>query len=599
MRPLMKRAYSLLLEGYTPIVVAPTSYGKTRASPEIRERACEDGISCGLIHIAPLRSLVYSIYAKNFKPHGGAYQMHDPTPGEDKSPYFLRDLVVTTIDSYLWNLYRVPVAEYSVIERRLTGGHYYPIYASIFTSINVFDEAHLYLGYGDSSANYAAVKASVSTLARIGVPTIIETATLDSNRLKEIHDLIAYWGGKPKILSIDCNDNAPGPLKSVDSETIVDNYWIDHHRIPWTTRLVDGWGAVLDDMINDSAKGVVLAVTNTVRSAVSLYNKLASLANKTNAGIYLIHGRLSERERRSIEERIMKLDKGIGIGTQVIEAGVDVNAIAVYTELAPIENLAQRIGRACRRDEALSRCKKYGGRVTIVTRGDTASIYPEDRIKRTLEVLRSYYARGEDVIDWRLPCDLDGKVSYSKLLEEVAGPQIQSTVDGEDMVLFSILRKYLEKDAGPLGLLDLLSESGGLCSIYRKTVMAQVHTSHGPVTVSLEWILNHAASLLDLSLSGAPKLILVDASGAPGSGERVIGEVEASNLWKTWNNMKKHWKKYGGIKCNRLNKALEYDLRSIAQKLGNSRFTWRFKAKENAYIPGKGLLLGKELPGAR
>ncbi|NPA96602.1 MAG: DEAD/DEAH box helicase, partial [Crenarchaeota archaeon] len=199
MRPVMEETYRDLSEGRIPIVVAPTGYGKTRASPEIYERAKSEGMAGGLVHVAPLRSLVHRIYEDTFKEYGGAYQMHvPPKQGDeaisphDKSPYFLRDLVVTTLDSFTLNMYRLPILESLKIESGLSLGHYYPVYTSVLSSVVVFDEAHLYLGEEaqDQGVTVETLEALVRFLAAAGTSLIVETATMKPSTLRSIASVI-------------------------------------------------------------------------------------------------------------------------------------------------------------------------------------------------------------------------------------------------------------------------------------------------------------------------------------------------------------------------------------------------------------------------
>jgi len=95
-----------------------------------------------------------------------------------------------------------------------------------------------------------------------------------------------------------------------------------------------------------------LAVFNTVKRAVDVYNELKKTSPA--ARLVVIHSRFRPRDR---EEKMRQLLDDpppggiIAITTQVVEAGVDVSARTLFTELAPWSSLVQRFGRCNRRGE--------------------------------------------------------------------------------------------------------------------------------------------------------------------------------------------------------------------------------------------------------
>lgn len=112
----------------------------------------------------------------------------------------------------------------------------------------------------------------------------------------------------------------------------------------------------------NSSSGVTLVVLNTVKCARAVYDALAK--NKTFASaveIHLAHSRFRPAERSSWRTRFLSRDATnekprVIIATQVVEAGVDISADTLITELAPWTSLVQRFGRAAR----------YGGMANVV-----------------------------------------------------------------------------------------------------------------------------------------------------------------------------------------------------------------------------------------
>ncbi len=97
---------------------------------------------------------------------------------------------------------------------------------------------------------------------------------------------------------------------------------------------------------------VTVIITNTVKRAQALYN----LFKKENIHCELIHSRFRAADRRKLNEWIEKLDKNqdknqdkIIISTQVLEAGVDISARTLITEIAPWPSMVQRFGRCNRK----------------------------------------------------------------------------------------------------------------------------------------------------------------------------------------------------------------------------------------------------------
>ena len=112
-----------------------------------------------------------------------------------------------------------------------------------------------------------------------------------------------------------------------------------------------------------------LVIVNTVPRAVRLYQ---TLKEKIKAGgheqgrekrsvpagstpeLVLIHSRFRPWERKERVEKLLAEPKEGGtiiVSTQVVEAGVDVSAQTLFTELAPWSSLVQRFGRCNRRGE--------------------------------------------------------------------------------------------------------------------------------------------------------------------------------------------------------------------------------------------------------
>lgn len=96
-----------------------------------------------------------------------------------------------------------------------------------------------------------------------------------------------------------------------------------------------------------SADGLTLVILNTVERAVALYKALKQ-GEKTVEPDLMIHSRFRpiEREKWNLQSHVGQ--PRIIISTQVVEAGVDLSAKVLFTELAPWASLVQRFGRCAR-----------------------------------------------------------------------------------------------------------------------------------------------------------------------------------------------------------------------------------------------------------
>lgn len=97
--------------------------------------------------------------------------------------------------------------------------------------------------------------------------------------------------------------------------------------------------------------GKTLVVCNTIKKAIELYTEL----NEKGFNVHLIHSRFTRHDRKLKEKAIERFGKinnsetGIWIGTQVVEASLDIDFDLLITELSELNGLFQRMGRCYRK----------------------------------------------------------------------------------------------------------------------------------------------------------------------------------------------------------------------------------------------------------
>lgn len=127
---------------------------------------------------------------------------------------------------------------------------------------------------------------------------------------------------------------------------------------PAAADLEDHFSATLSTAVIEKHQSgtLSLVICNTVATAQKLHRQLKSL-NRNGAGLILLTSRFRKCDRQTHETTLIEFEKTrktgtvakssglICVATQVVEAGVDVSACRLWTELAPWPSLVQRLGR--------------------------------------------------------------------------------------------------------------------------------------------------------------------------------------------------------------------------------------------------------------
>ncbi|MEO2014022.1 MAG: CRISPR-associated helicase Cas3' [Fuerstiella sp.] len=207
------------------------------------------------------------------------------------------------------------------------------------------------------------------------------SATLQPDWLKTV-DTDRHHADWISKLSVATADERQGGLWEVKKYLTIEAVDSTDHK-SFATRILEEHAA---SEASDYGH-ITLVVCNTVDRAVATYTALTKGGDVED--VRLVHSRFRQAERKTWREDFLNraacrstVDRII-VATQVVEAGVDISATCLVTELAPWPSLVQRFGR----------CSRYGGagRVFVIDRGHdekTSAPYEAETLTGTLSAIQ-------------------------------------------------------------------------------------------------------------------------------------------------------------------------------------------------------------------
>jgi len=108
----------------------------------------------------------------------------------------------------------------------------------------------------------------------------------------------------------------------------------------------------LDEVLSLARDGRrILVIANTVRTAQAIYKAL--IRAHPEEKVRLLHSRFIFRDRQEKERLVENPEPGtILVATQVVEVSLDISYDVLFTEIAPVDALVQRMGRVNRKGDA-------------------------------------------------------------------------------------------------------------------------------------------------------------------------------------------------------------------------------------------------------
>ena len=407
------------------VLELPTGYGKSTSGPLVYDLLSDYYVPEGrIVHVLPLRAIVEDLANDFYKKLGDkvAYQagLYLLTPGGEpvpKSPLFDADYNITTFDSFIHNLHKIPVTEIYDFYK-----HYYISFERVYTSTVIMDEAHMLMGE-DSIKTTTAFLASLRLLQKMGNPIIIMTATLTESLRNAIRQVL----GEVKFVRLSPEDREEGNTIFVHDKDFEDRIG----NTKYTVKLIsmnDMLGKVLE-LVEGGRR--VLVVINHIDKIGEIYVKL----KEHGLRVGIIHSEMTRRDRERVRSDLKEKRLDVLVGTSAIEAGVNVSFDALVTVPDNPAGLVQRVGRICRYGDC-------SGELYLVCSGSGIG---ELRVNREL---CKYLGKHGNDIKWRLPYPSEN--SYVKILEEFSGQEVPTNEEVEEVL------KYLSRPYISQGLIQHL-----------------------------------------------------------------------------------------------------------------------------------------------
>lgn len=338
--PFQQRVSNKLLCGGNLFLCAPTGAGKTWAAllPFLWAKKQNMDFVDRLIYVLPLRALATTLYVDTLERCRGIFSVRTKPDersgekdeivitiqtGEQKDdPFFEGDIIFTTVDQCLSSYLNMPV---SLPPNRLGNINA----GALIGTLIVFDEFHL-LEPDKSMGTTIEMLHRLKDFSQF----LIMTATLSGKCMDLLREIL-----DGEIIKLSADEVMKLPSHKEKKRT--------YH---WISRPMS-----VDDILNHHNGKRTIVIINTVNRAQSIFSELRNLTKGTETTVLLLHSRFYPEHRKETENKLKGLfgkdatkTNVILVTTQVVEAGMDISADNLHTELAPFNSIVQRGGRCAR-----------------------------------------------------------------------------------------------------------------------------------------------------------------------------------------------------------------------------------------------------------
>lgn len=496
--PFQEAIGHLLVNRQSLIFRAPTGAGKTWATvaPFLYSHSLGARIADRLIYALPLRSLASSLHSsvceameRTISVRQSAKARAYPSDhiycslqmgGEKNDPFLEGDLIFCTIDQVLSGYLMMPLSLPDRLGNIVAG--------ALAGSFLIFDEVHLL----DSKIAMGTV---IEMLIRFRglIQFVFMTATMSDESMRWLANKLGA-----QVAEIPETEVRDLPVQRFK------------HRV-WRWRQ-EALGT--EAVIAAHRAGRTLAIVNQVDRAQELYTSLEAALAGSQTKLACLHSRFFPADRTRTENKLQSWfgrsateSDVILVTTQVVEAGMDISADHILTELAPMNALIQRAGRTARYE---SRCE---GAVTVfeiekeLPYSDAAA-----ELAATRSCLRSLSIEGENV-DFKREQDW---------IETVHG-------EGEKAALAAFRRIERRSDVEQA---ILTGDRGNLSALVRDVDAVNILLSEVPQTVRFDG--TRWPELLSIPRSSTWRLRELIERGAGGIFTAVSLEDESGPLRFKW-----------------------------------------------------------------
>lgn len=242
---------------------------------------------------------------------------------------FLTQYAVGTIDQALYGVLNVK--------------HWFMRLHGLTNKVVILDEVHAYDAY-----TTGLIVQLVRWLSQLRCTVIVMSATLPCKIRQKLEEAFVPALSEPT----NRVENIPYPRLTICASSVrcTEHVPASSQRSVNVTHVASELDSIADTLVEKATSGsCVVAIMNTVGRAQKLYSALQG----RGVELGLFHARMPGTWRAEREQSVIDLygaegqrpTSAILIATQVVEQSLDVDFDVMYTDLAPVDLLLQRIGR--------------------------------------------------------------------------------------------------------------------------------------------------------------------------------------------------------------------------------------------------------------